>query len=273
MPTKSLIVFNQSSLVGKKSCHVSLVRQPTTFRCGRHIASKGARQFAILNGESAPDSSEEEERKRKRDARRAAQASVGGDSQGNVASRVKMVPLETRENLAGIAGFDKGEVSQDEKLRRTVLLATGDAVCLLLFCAIGRATHGEDVFSPALIVTALPFLIGWFSAAKKLSEYNLGAFTSESVQSTQVGTVAIGAAQNWLLGIPLACLLRSIFQLHIVPVSFTGIAMAVNGVFLIGWRVVAATIIQPSDGTGGGGSRKGGPLEFLNVISRLSTRW
>ena len=52
--------------------------------------------------------------------------------------------------------------------RRIALLVGGDLIALLTFAAIGRASHGEHLGPAAIVMTALPFVIGehsWFKAA------------------------------------------------------------------------------------------------------------
>ena len=45
-------------------------------------------------------------------------------------------------------------------LRRSALLASGDAAALLLFASIGRSNHGEGLAPAAVLATAAPFLLG-----------------------------------------------------------------------------------------------------------------
>lgn len=45
-------------------------------------------------------------------------------------------------------------------LRRSALLASGDAAALLLFAAIGRSNHSEGLAPAAVLATAAPFLLG-----------------------------------------------------------------------------------------------------------------
>jgi Protein of unknown function (DUF3054) len=47
-------------------------------------------------------------------------------------------------------------------MARRLDLAIGDALALLLFAWIGRASHGNADLSGRVFATALPFLAGWF---------------------------------------------------------------------------------------------------------------
>ena len=55
-------------------------------------------------------------------------------------------------------------------LSKTALLAAGDLVALLAFAAAGRANHGEGIDAETLI-TALPFIVGWFGTAPFLGGF------------------------------------------------------------------------------------------------------
>lgn len=73
-------------------------------------------------------------------------------------------------------------------------------------------------------------------------------------------------------------LLRSVVTLRMAPPVFAGISMAATAVLLLGWRALAAAKLPPVAAGGGGGgkggsNRKGGPLEFLQLLFGLTTRW
>jgi hypothetical protein len=72
-------------------------------------------------------------------------------------------------------------------------------------------------------------------------------------------------------------LLRSVVMLRMAPPVFAGISMAATAVLLLGWRALAAAKLPPvaagGGGSKGGSNRKGGPLEFLQLLFGLTTRW
>ncbi len=44
--------------------------------------------------------------------------------------------------------------------RKTLALISGDFAALMLFAAIGRASHGKSLDAVSVLTTAAPFLIG-----------------------------------------------------------------------------------------------------------------
>ncbi len=114
-----------------------------------------------------------------------------------------------------------------------IILVIGDVVCFLLFAALGRNTHGEAsglATIPQIILTALPFAIGWF-----LVSPFAGAFRREVVAQPRV--MAIRTALAWLLSWPIAMLLRGIFVDHgIPPLSFAIVVLLFNMAILLVWR-------------------------------------
>lgn len=117
--------------------------------------------------------------------------------------------------------------------QRIVVLAAGDALCFLIFAAIGRGSHGEATgvgAIPQIVVTALPFAAGWF-----LVSPFLGAFRGDIV--TQPRAMALRTTLAWLSGWPVALALRGIFVDHRVPpFSFATIVLFFNLGLLLIWR-------------------------------------
>ncbi len=117
--------------------------------------------------------------------------------------------------------------------RAVIMLVIGDVICLLIFAALGRNTHGEAAgFAaiPQIFITALPFASGWF-----LVSPFVGAFRREIV--TQPRAMVMRTALAWLLSWPVAMLLRGIFVDHgIPPLSFAFVVLLFNMVLLVIWR-------------------------------------
>ncbi len=113
------------------------------------------------------------------------------------------------------------------------VLVIGDAICFLIFAAIGRSSHGEAsgfAAIPQVITTALPFAIAWF-----LVSPFVGAYRRENV--AQPRAMVTRTALAWLLSWPVAMLLRGIFVDHrIPPYTFAIIALLSNLVLLLVWR-------------------------------------
>lgn len=115
-------------------------------------------------------------------------------------------------------------------LRTVLLAAVADAVLVVVFAAIGRASHDEDVLR-GLLVTAWPFLaalaVAW--------------------------TVCLGwraPLAPWRTGIPVWAItvaggmaLRAVSHQGVV-LPFVIVASVVIFVFLVGWRLVARLIAR-----------------------------
>ena len=114
-----------------------------------------------------------------------------------------------------------------------ILLVIGDLLCFLIFAALGRNSHGEaSGFGaiPQIIVTALPFIAGWF-----LVSPFVGAFRYKIM--AQPKAMVIRTALSWLLAWPVALLFRGIFVDHgVPPLTFDLIVLVFNMLLLLIWR-------------------------------------
>lgn len=108
--------------------------------------------------------------------------------------------------------------------RRTAALAVAaDAVCVVIFCTIGRRSHAEGLTIAGIAETAWPFLagtaVGWLAARawrRPLSLTPTGVLV-------WVCTVAVGMVLRKLSG-------------QGVAVSFVVVASLVTALLLLGWR-------------------------------------
>lgn len=116
---------------------------------------------------------------------------------------------------------------------RIVGLAVGDALVFLIFAAIGRGNHGETTglaALPEIVLTALPFAVGWFVVAPLLGAYRRELMAQPRKMALRTLLAWIPA---WLVGMAL----RGIFVDHKVPpVSFAVVVLVVNAVLLLVWR-------------------------------------
>jgi Protein of unknown function (DUF3054) len=114
-----------------------------------------------------------------------------------------------------------------------IMLVLGDVLCFLIFAALGRNTHSEASGSaaiPQIIITALPFMAGWF-----LVSPFVGAFRQKIL--TQPRAMVIRTALAWLVSWPVAMLLRGIFVDHgVPPLSFAIVVLLFNMLILLIWR-------------------------------------
>ena len=97
-----------------------------------------------------------------------------------------------------------------------------DLVCVLVFAAVGRASHAEGVTLAGLAVTAWPFLagalVGTAAAARRRRPGSLG-----SGLLVWLGTVLLGLLLRALTGAGVAA-------------SFVVVTAVVLAAFLLGWR-------------------------------------
>lgn len=107
--------------------------------------------------------------------------------------------------------------------RAAALALLADAVCVVVFCTIGRRSHAEGLTVAGVAETAWPFLagtgVGWLAARawrRPLSPAPTGVLI-------WVCTVAVGMALRKLTG-------------QGVAVSFVVVASLVTAVLLLGWR-------------------------------------
>ena len=84
---------------------------------------------------------------------------------------------------------------QEETRVRIVSLVVGDALCFIIFAAIGRGNHGEATglaAIPQIVVTALPFLTGWFLVAPFVGAFRQGC-DGQPTQNGVAHPVVMGA--------------------------------------------------------------------------------
>jgi Protein of unknown function (DUF3054) len=104
-----------------------------------------------------------------------------------------------------------------------------DVACVLAFVAIGRASHHDGESLAGLAGTAWPFLAG----------LALGLLAARAWRRPAALVPAgLGA---WLGAAGLGMLLRVLAGQGTAP-AFIGVALAFLGLFLLGWRAVAAVL-------------------------------
>jgi hypothetical protein len=112
--------------------------------------------------------------------------------------------------------------------RIPALAITADVVAVVVFAAVGRASHDESADVVGLLATAAPFGIGL-----------LAAWATPLVRSRPAGLVAglVVLAGTAAIGL----LLRLAF-LDRLPLSFAVVATCALGVLFLGWRGLAALV-------------------------------
>ena len=102
-----------------------------------------------------------------------------------------------------------------------------DAVCVLVFCAVGRRSHAEGVTVSGVAETAWPFLVG---AA-------VGWLVSRGWRRP-LAVVPTGVAV-WVCTIAVGMVLRKLDSGG-VAVTFVVVASTVTAALLLGWRAATA---------------------------------
>jgi len=183
--------------------------------------------------------------------------------------RIKLVSVEKSTTpLQGVANVDDGSETVDDAFKRNAVLAFGDVAMLVVFSAIGRASHSEGVFTPELFLTALPFVLGWAFTSP---------FTGAYERSDNLTSALLTPSKSWAVAVPIGLLLRGISKGRVPPTPFIIVSMVATLVLLLGWRALAFTKVLPSVEASASkkrrANRRGGPLEFLSLLKGLTTRW
>ncbi|XP_072991084.1 uncharacterized protein [Typha latifolia] len=189
--------------------------------------------------------------------------SFSGDKDDTVFVGDDGVPLE------GVIQFEKpGFSSKLVSWGQVGLLAGGDVLCLLVFSAIGRFSHGMAVFDLETLKTADPFVAGWIFSA-----YFFGAYGDDGKGLNGSGKAIAAAAKSWAVGIPLGIGIRALTSGHIPQAAFISVAMGSTGILLVAWRALISNLLS------GGGSkqndvyRRGSPFELFELLTSLVRRW
>ena len=116
--------------------------------------------------------------------------------------------------------------------RRTVIAALADMAAIIVFVAIGRRNHHEGDAVDGILTVAAPFLIalavGWVVARAW-------------VRPMQVESAFI----IWPVTVAVGMVLRNLVFDRGTALPFILVATLVTGVFLVGWRMVAARATRP----------------------------
>lgn len=113
--------------------------------------------------------------------------------------------------------------------RRVAIAAAADILCIVVFVALGRRNHAEGESVDGILTVAAPFLIGlvvgWIVAR---------AWT----RPMQVDAAFI----IWPVTVVVGMLMRHFVFDRGTALPFIIVATIVTGVFLVGWRLVAARV-------------------------------
>ena len=116
-------------------------------------------------------------------------------------------------------------------MRSTRLAVILDCSCVLVFVIIGRASHTRGEGLAGIASTAWPFLAGlaggWLA-------------TRAWRQPFRLWPAGVGA---WLGAVALGMVFRVLSGQGTV-LAFIGVALAFLGLFLLGWRLLARTLMR-----------------------------
>jgi FtsH-binding integral membrane protein len=106
-----------------------------------------------------------------------------------------------------------------------------DVCCVLAFVAIGRASHHDGDSLAGLASTAWPFLAGLAAGLVAARAWRRPAAIVPAGLGAWLGSVAVGMLLRVVAGQGTA-------------LAFIGVALAFLGLFLLGWRAVAAVRLR-----------------------------
>jgi hypothetical protein len=117
--------------------------------------------------------------------------------------------------------------SRSRRVRRALTALFADAVCVIVFCTIGRRSHAEGLTVAGIAQTAWPFLagtgVGWLLVGGWRRPFTV----------IPVGVVV------WVCTVVVGMVLRKQTSAG-VSTSFVGVASVSTAVLLLGWRAAAA---------------------------------
>lgn len=115
-----------------------------------------------------------------------------------------------------------------------LLAALGDLAVFLIFVLGGRAEHGI-IQDAAFWRTALPFAVVWFAVSPWLGAFRASTLTSARASAWRVALI-------WLACGIIAVALRAWLTDRTFQMTFALVAIGVQGVMLLGWRVILSTV-------------------------------
>jgi hypothetical protein len=117
--------------------------------------------------------------------------------------------------------------SRSRRIRRALTALFADAVCVIVFCTIGRRSHAEGLTVAGIAQTAWPFLagtgVGWLLIGGWRRPFTV----------IPVGVVV------WVCTVVVGMVLRKETSAG-VSTSFVVVASVSTAVLLLGWRAAAA---------------------------------
>lgn len=120
-------------------------------------------------------------------------------------------------------------MSSDQTSRTVLPAIVADICCVVLFAAIGRSSHSEDVSPAGVFITAWPFLVGLAVAWIASLAWRAPLRPLRSGVPIWIGTVLIGMLVRWATGDGTA-------------LAFVIVATVALGILLVGWRGIGRAV-------------------------------
>ena len=115
-----------------------------------------------------------------------------------------------------------------------LIAALGDLAVFALFVFAGRVEHGI-VQEAAFWRTALPFAVVWFALSPWLGAFRASTLTSVRASAWRIPLI-------WLLCGIIAVVLRVWLTDRTFQLTFALVAIGVQAVLLLGWRVTLSLV-------------------------------
>ena len=123
-------------------------------------------------------------------------------------------------------------VTRDAPRRHVGWVVTADAVCLLVFVALGRTSHSLNGGPGWFFAVLWPFAVGWFAVAALTRLY-----TADSRLWWRAAATSLG-------GVTLALVLRATFTSRATPVTFGIVALVFLSLATLGWRLAVRGVAR-----------------------------
>lgn len=143
----------------------------------------------------------------------------------------------------------------------TIYLCSIEA--FLLFAAIGRSNHAEEVDVAQTVLTALPFLVSWLLVSPWLGAYSRQATSS-------ISAIPLGVAPSLAVGTISGLAMRGAIKGYVPPVVFSVLAFVFPFVLICISRV---TYLKLFGATSDEKEKDAGALEVFKMIGTLIRRW
>lgn len=115
------------------------------------------------------------------------------------------------------------------------ILIAGDILVFVIFSILGRGAHQMELGAAGIVSTGWPFLAGWLIVG-----IPMGVYRPEAYESAAAG--AKRALLTWIIGGPVALVLRSLAVGRLPHWSFAIIAFTTSLVLLVAWRALYGSL-------------------------------